>query len=324
MTPADGDARTSPVRSPDSAAYGGAAWRARAASSLDEIGSIWRACGIDSEVLPLRSVLLHRPGAELSAIDDADAALMLALPDAARAARQHDALVSAYEREGIEVLLVEPGVEPPPNQMFVADLFFMTPAGAILGRPASAVRAGEERWVARRLADIGVPILRSIAGAGAFEGADAMWLDPRTVLLARGPRTNDAGAAQVAAALAELGVDVVRTELPAGTMHLMGQLRVVDDETALFWPGRLDDAALDALHRRGYRTHAIPDVGEADRNHALNMVTLVPRRVLMPAGNPRTERFLNELGIETVCVETDELHKAAGSIGCLTGVLHRA
>ena len=48
--------------------------------------------------------------------------------------------------------------------MFVADLMFMTPEGAILGRPASTVRAGEERLVARRLAELGVPILRVVRG----------------------------------------------------------------------------------------------------------------------------------------------------------------
>ena len=40
-----------------------------------------------------------------------------------------------------------------PNLMFCADLFVMTPQGAILARPASDVRAGEERWVARGLAE---------------------------------------------------------------------------------------------------------------------------------------------------------------------------
>jgi len=46
--------------------------------------------------------------------------------------------------------------------MFVSDLMFMTPEGAVLARPASTVRAGEERWVARRLAELGVPILKGM------------------------------------------------------------------------------------------------------------------------------------------------------------------
>jgi arginine deiminase len=43
----------------------------------------------------------------------------------------------------------------------------------------------------------------------------------------------------------------------------------------------------------------------------------------MPSGNPVTRRFYERAGIDCVTVEVDELIKAAGGIGCLTGVLHR-
>jgi arginine deiminase len=57
---------------------------------------------------------------------------------------------------------------------------------------------------------------------------------------------------------------------------------------------------------------------------ALNVVTLGPRRVLMPARNPKTRAFYEEAGIACLSVAVDELIKAAGGIGCLTGVLERA
>ena len=80
---------------------------------------------------------------------------------------------------------------------------FMMPEGAILGRPASTVRAGEEWLIARRLADLGIPILRSVRGTGTFEGTDAMWIDPQAVLLTTGLQTNSEGAAQVTHLLQE-------------------------------------------------------------------------------------------------------------------------
>jgi N-dimethylarginine dimethylaminohydrolase len=46
--------------------------------------------------------------------------------------------------------------------MFVSDLMVITPEGAVLARPASTVRVGEERWVARQLAELGVPILKGL------------------------------------------------------------------------------------------------------------------------------------------------------------------
>ena len=61
--------------------------------------------------------------------------------------------------------------------------------GAIITRPGMSARRGEERYVAA-LADIGVPIVRTVNGDGIFEGANAMWVDRKTVILATSSRTN--------------------------------------------------------------------------------------------------------------------------------------
>ena len=221
------------AKSIDAAAYGGPGWVGRDTTLREELGGLWAACGIDSEWRRLRAVLLHRPGAELAASAEPDAALMLAPLDLGKARAQHDELAQAYRDQGVEVHAVEPDQPARPNQMFAADLFFMTPEGAVLGRPAARVRAGEERQVARRLAALGVPILRSLRGAATFEGADAAWLDPETVLIGRGLRTNGAGADQLRALLEEMGVSVITVDLPAGAMHLMGLLRIADRDLAI-------------------------------------------------------------------------------------------
>ena len=305
------------------AAYGGAGWSPRTASLRQEIGQVWGACGVTSEWSPLKAVLLHRPGAELEELADPDAVQMLSPLDADRAQHQHDALAQAYRDAGVAVHYVAPDETPPPNLMFVADLMFITPEGVVLGRPASTVRAGEERFVARRLAELGVPILRSVRGKGTFEGADAAWIDPQTVLLAIGLRTNAEGAAQVASLLREMEVEVISVGLPYGVMHLMGQLRFADRDLAIAWPGRVPHAAVEALRARGYTVLFLPDEGEAVRGMALNFVTLGPRWILMAAGNPITQAFYEDAGITCQTVEVDELIKAAGGIGCLTGVLER-
>ena len=248
---------------------------------------------------------------------------MLAPLDALLAQRQHDDIASAYREVGVSVHYVEPDQGPSPNLMFVADLVFMTPEGAILARPASTVRAGEERFVARRLAGLGIPILRCVRGSGTFEGADAAWIDPRTVLLATGLRTNGEGAAQVADLLQEMEVETVHVGLPYGAMHLMGQLRFPDRDLAVAWPGRVPYAAVEALRAKGYDVLFLPDTGEAQRRMALNFVTLGPRHILMAAGNPVTREFYEAAGINCQMVEIGELVKAAGGIGCLTGILER-
>jgi len=305
------------------AAYGGVGWSPRMTSLRQEIGGIWGTCGVATEWSPLKAVLLHRPGAELEDVTDPNGAQMLAPLDASRARRQHDGLAQAYRDAGVTVHYVEPAEKPPPNLMFVADLMFMTPEGAILGRPASTVRAGEERFVAQRLAELGIPILRSVRGRGTFEGSDAAWIGPDTVLLATGLRTNAEGAAQVMSLLQEMGVQVIRVGLPYGAMHLMGQLRFADRDLAVVWPGRVPYAAVEALRAHGYTLLFLPDEEEAVHGMAFNFVTLGPRRILMAAGNPTTQAFFEDAGITCQTVEVDELVKAAGGIGCLTGILER-
>lgn len=305
------------------AAFGGRNWSPRTASLQEELGSLWGDCGIRDEFSTLRAVLLHRPGAELARVADPDAALMLSVPDAGRAGSQHDALAAAYRDEGVIVHAVEPPGDAPPNQMFVADLMFMTPAGAIVGRPASTVRAGEERWVARRLADLGIPIARTIGGNGTFEGADAMWLSNDTVLVGRGLRTNRDGAAQVAAVLADLGVRTIEVDLSQEAMHLMGQVRIVDRDLAFVVDGHTPWFAIIALRDLGYDVHTFPSRDEMRDGMAHNFVTLAPRRILMAAGNPRSQSFYEELGVACRTVDIRELTRAAGGIGCLSGVLWR-
>jgi arginine deiminase len=299
-----------------------AALAGRRAYHLEELGSLWGACGVTTEWAPLRAVLLHRPGSELR-VDDVNASQMLAQPDVGAAAAEHDALAEAYRRCGITVHYVEPDAAPSPNLMFVADLMLMTPAGAIVARPASTVRAGEERHVARRLAGLGIPILRTVAGTGVFEGADAMFIDEGTAVIGRGLRTNDEGAAQVASTLREQGYDVVVIDQPHGAMHLMGEFRIVDRDLAYVRAGRTAWRLVDLLRQRGFEVRFFPDEREMDEGFAHNFVTLAPRRIVMTAGNPVSEAEYRSAGIECLTVKAGELRKAAGAVGCLTGILHR-
>jgi len=304
------------------AAYGGAGWSPRVARHAEEIGTLWADAGIDSEWRTLRTVLLRRPGAELG-VADVDTAQYLAPLDIGRAEAEHDRMAKAYRAAGVAVLDVADVPAPTPNRMFCADLFAMTPEGAILARPASTVRAGEEVAVAAALAAARVPILATLTGRATFEGADLMWLDPRTALVAHGLRTNLAAIEQIARRLEEIGAEAIAVDLPHGTMHLMGMLRIVDRDLAIAWPRRTPHRAVLALRERGYEIAFLPDEADAVLNRALNIVTLGPRRVLMPAGSPGLRAWYEGLGIAVTETPMDELRKAAGAVGCLTGIVAR-
>lgn len=306
-------------------AYGGENFSHRLTPHGDEIGSIWNPARINSEWRPLKSVLLHCPGEELlQAAEDPDSVQMLAALDLARAQAEHQAMRDAFGAHGVAVHEVKPDEPCPPNQMFVADLFVMTPEGAILARPASTVRAGEERWAARALASMGVPILRTLTGTATFEGADLMWIDEKTAMIGRGHRTNDAAILQIKATLAEIGCDLFIVDMPFGSMHLMGMLRIVDHDMAICWPRRTPYSAVRLLESFGYQVHFPPFIDDQPSYRAINFVTLGPKKILMVAGLDEFQDFYEGLGIECHTTPTDELSLAAGNVGCLTGVIERA
>lgn len=307
------------ARSFGTSAYGGPGWSPRLASHAEELGTIWRG-GLDSEWRKLTHVLLAEPTGAVAGADP-EAAQYLAPVDLARARAEHDLMAEAYRAAGVDVDYVAGASTA--NAMFCADLLAMTPQGAVLARPASTVRAGEEVAVAQALARLRVPILATLTGQATFEGADLIWLDGQSALIGRGLRTNDAAILQIQRLFEGLGITLLPADMPFGTMHLMGMLRIVDRDLAIAWPRRTPHGAVMALRERGYEVAFLPDEDEALANRGLNIVTLGPRRVLMPGGNPTMRAFYEGLGIEVIETPMDELRKAAGAVGCLTGVLAR-
>lgn len=313
---------TNAIRSGLTGAYGGEAWSPRG-SGRDDFVAAWGDWGVSSECGTLRAVLLKRPGPELEQIDDFDAAQMRAPLDAALARAQHDGLAAAYEAHGVAVHRVETGRPDKPNALFCRDLMLMTPAGAIIARPASTVRAGEERFVAEALGRLGVPVLMSVHGEGTFEGADVSWVNKDLCFLAEGLRTNRAGADQVEWALRSLGAEVVRVQLPFGAMHLDGLLNFPDRDLAVIWPRRTPFPVWRALKERGFRFVEVEDEVEAQECLPMNFVALAPGKILLPTGGHRLKARYHEAGVETVEVEVGELIKAGGGIHCMTAFLRR-
>jgi arginine deiminase len=303
-------------------AFGGHGWQPRTKSLSEEIGSIWHSCGVNNEWSDLKAILVHAPGQEIAGISDPNAFQMLAPIDAALVKQQHREMVKKFEERGVSVFYVNPSENLLPNQMFAADLFFMTPEGVIIARPASVVRSGEERWVARRMAEIGIPILGSIHGHGTFEGADAAWLGPQTVMVGVGFRTNRQGVNQLSTLLKTINVELVQVTMPKGIMHLMGMLRIVDRDLCMVRSGINPDTA-NTLQQFGYKVVHVPNSEEVEDKMAFNFVTLRPRAILMPRNNPITQSLFEKHGITCDTADVSELIKAAGAIGCLSGIMRR-
>jgi N-dimethylarginine dimethylaminohydrolase len=309
------------------ASFGGPGWRVRSASHAEDLleGRLWSPYRVASEVGRLEAVLLAWPGPELDVGDDPDAHLMIGRVNVARIQRQARDIADYYRSHGVRVHTHRPARRPPPNYVFMRDLFMMTPEGAVLGRPAGLQRAGEERWAAEALALAGVPILRTLRGGATFEGADALWISPQLVLLGTGVRTNHEAAQQLEDLLSELGVRLERVPLPrTGVQHLLGVVNLIDSDLAAINGAKADTRLLDRLGDLGVQPIVIPPGEELLDRRSNNFVTMAPRWVVMPSDCTATRDQLEAHGVRCDELDVSEYVKAAGALGCLTGILSRA
>ncbi len=284
----------------------------------------------NSEYRPLRSVLLSVPSPEIEKVDEPGKVLYSKLIDYDILKKEYDKLVKVYKKLKIKVnfINVKKIADTDPrykfNLMFVRDLFFMTPKGAILSRMFSEVRRDEVRYAERALKNIKVPIIGSIQGEGTLEGADALWVNEKLVLVGVGNRTNTKGFLSLKKELRRQGVQCVRVPVPGGVLHLLGALQFVDSGLALVRTELVDVKIIDLLKKNRIRIIAIPENRELRQKHAMNFVTVSPKRIIMPADCPRTKRIYENSGIKIIAeIRATQLNNGGGGIACATGILSR-
>ncbi len=292
------------------------------AANQDEI---WGDFFCDSEVGVLRTVLMHRPGPELDLITPSTYQdwLFDAPVDAGRFREQFDRLVDIYRQNGVTVHLMEGQRPDRPNAVYMRDLYTMTPEGAILARPATAQRRGEERAVARNLLRLGVPVLKTVNGHGYYEGSNVMWMDRRTCLIGTSSRTNPEGARQVAEELRTLGVEtIIPIQCPYGQIHIDGFLSAVDYHVLVISPWLATWDLRRTLLDRGFTLIEDTNLDEVGRL-GTNFVALGPRRVVMPEGFPESQALLEKNQIEVITIPFDEVLRGGGAVHCMTGFIKR-
>ena len=307
------------------ATFGGQGWQARIGSHLDDlrVGEYWRRSGVNSESAELRAVLLFSPGSELCVKEDPNKALMLENVDLDLLRMQHRNLTSFFASRGIEVHIFSPRERLKPNLIFMRDLFFLTPHGAVLSRMAAVQRAGEERVAALALSELAIPIIAMPRGIATVEGADVLWLRDDCVLVGVGQRTNREGYEFVADLLAEMDVDTIPIPMSSGTQHLLGVVNFVARDLAVVRRRKAPTELLDALKRHGVSTISLPDDEDVVIRRAANFLCLGDFEIVMPADCPTTKAVFKAHGIKVTEMDVSEYIKAGGALGCLTGILHR-
>ncbi|MCF7935811.1 MAG: amidinotransferase [Synergistales bacterium] len=303
----------------------GEKWFSEESSFEADLPGVWgRRWSVSSEVGKLRACLVRRPGREIEAVKDPAAWRWGDVMDPQKARDQHDAFTQIYRDHGVEVFYVEEQRDDRPNALFMRDNVLGTPEGAILCRQATRFRRGEEPAVAKALAQIGCPILRTISGKGYFEGACGMWIDRDTLILGTGVRANAEGVRQVEDVVRTMDVgQIMHFQIPWGHAHLDGLLNPVDRKKLLIFPWQTPYDIIEPLRKRGFQLIEAPSIEEVKHGSAVNLVAIEPGLVVMPAGNPQTRKALEGAGVEVLSADVSELMKGYGSLHCMTAFLER-
>lgn len=303
--------------------------------SAEELERVWGArWGANSEVGRLRSVLMRRPAAELEAIradawDESLGALVdpdegwywesETPPDLRLVGAQYDGLVAALEEHGVDVHFVEPAPPRFSKAMYLRDPLVTIPGGAVIGRLAPRMRRGEEQSVARAVASLGMPVLRTVTGRGLVEGGSFAKLTPNVAAFGTSIRCNDEGARQLEEVLRPLGIELLVVPLGGFSIHLDGAFGMVDVDKALVHAPVLPYNFLERLRELGIE----PIWCDPDELWAINSLVLAPGRVLMCEGYPRTAERLERRGVEVIAIPYGEIQKNGGGIHCSTMELVR-
>ena len=274
--------------------------------------------------LPLREVLVKRPGLAFGRAYDDPAHGFLRPVDLPRAQEEHDALRALLERLG--VVVHELGAETPsPDLIYTFDPALVTDRGAILLRSGKPNRRGEEAALGAWLEARGVPILGRIEAPGTVDGGDAFWLRPDLLCVGRSLRTNQAGAEQLAALVggSVQVFDVPYANGPGECLHLLSLVSPIADDLAVVFLPQLPCGCHGLLRELGVRLVPIP--AEEVPSLGCNILAVRPGVAVMADGNPRTERALRDLGCEVHTFAAGEIGvNGGGGPTCLTLPILRA
>ena len=298
---------------------------------------VWgRRWGVYNDVGTLRTVLVHRPGDEIGIMtaDRYDPAIESLIddeaqwywrgdraPDLAKMQAEHDAMTAALRAQGVDVVPVG-GSPTDPKAMFTRDNGVVVLGGVIVcrmgpvgARPGTG-RRGEEAFVSRTVAGLGMPILRTIHGNGLFEGGSFALLNETTAVCGLSYRQNEEAARQIEEVLTVQGIRLLRLPLAGHALHIDGQLVMVDHDLALINIERTPYWFLDALRELKIR---VVEVHHADNPRVVNCLALRPGKVLLAVNNgDGTAERLVDHGVEVVGIDYAECQQNGGGIHCST------
>ena len=228
-------------------------------------------------------------------------------PDYRKALEQHAAYCRALAACGVEVTVLSAD-DTYPDGTFVEDTFVIAERVAIATRPGAKTRMGEVESVVEAVHGFR-PRLERIDAPGTVDGGDICQVDDH-FLIGLSQRTNDAGAAQLAAILARYQYTASTIDIRSHPflLHLKSGIAYLGERRFLIAPGFPTPDEL-----------AYCDIVEVDAGemYAANAVR-VNDEVFIASGFPELAGTLAELQCRVRALEMSEFAKMDGGLSCLS------
>lgn len=303
---------------------------------IEEQERVWgRHWGVFNDVGKINKILMHRPGDELKIItqdkyDETQKALIDKeaqwyfrsdkAPDIEEMQREHDTLAKTLKNNDVEIVYVD-GSPTDPDAINVRDNGIVINGGVIVtrmgivGKNHGCGRRGEEAYVTRKLAEIGMPILHTIQGEGLMEGGSFCLLDEAHAAIGLSYRGNKCATDQVRHILSLQGVELIEVPLTGYSLHIDGAIVMIDHDKALVNIERLPYWFIDKIKSLNIKP-ILTD--HRDGTIGINCLTLSPGKVIVCSDAPWTAEVLSSSGIDVTLIKYTECRKKGGGIHCGT------
>jgi N-dimethylarginine dimethylaminohydrolase len=248
-------------------------------------------------------------------------------PDFAVAREQHEVLCRLLRESGAELITLAAAEFLTLDAVYTHDASLATDYGLVLMNPGKRSRGTEAQTHVDFLGQLGVAVYGEIIPPGTSEAGDIVWLDPKTLLVGRGYRTNKAGIEQMRRLFARKDIEVLSAPLPHGQgpsacLHLMSLLSMLDERTILVDLPWLAVETVELLKARGFRMIEI-DYSERE-TLACNVLALGKKRLIALEENSKSNQRMRDAGFDVRTFPGSEICvNGGGGPTCLTRPLLR-
>jgi N-dimethylarginine dimethylaminohydrolase len=241
--------------------------------------------------------------------------------DQSAAHAEWNALRETYRQLGLDVSTAN-GAEDLPDMVFCANqtLPYYNPRsgeqGIILSNMHAEQRRDEVSHLEEAFKRVGYSARRLPEDVGDFEGmGDAIWHPDRYLLWGGHGYRTEPHVYQHLARMLNLRVIALKLSDP-DFYHLDTCLSVLDEHTALIYPGAFDEDGIALLKHFFKRLIEAPE-DEARTLFACNAHSPDRKHVIIQRGCTETNRRLAAAGFKPVEVDTSEFLKSGGSVFCM-------